>query len=367
MMIKQAITTNVLRELDGCIECNKCLDACPVYSKSFQVKELNNTIRNATSISPEIIDFTFSCMQCRQCVPVCPNDLHRDEMLLLMKHYLQHKKPRSYDRYVLIRGPQLSLFRALAQTFFVIYQKLRNKEIAQFMETKHNAPNSLLFFPGCYIYSPKTINQTLRLLKHIDKPFSILAGLSHCCGMPYYLQGEFQQTEKCLTAIKKQLQQINPKIIISSCNECLEAIQLVNRYYHTSYQIKTVVDFLAENIDKFPKIKVKDTVSFHEACRYNRSKSRGLQARKAIKQFGNLKEMKHVKSNAGCCAHWNYEAYGKNDLLRKERLIEANNTASVMACECLTCYEQFLKMDSDVEVVDILDLFEQSLDADTKT
>jgi hypothetical protein len=64
-----------------------------------------------------------------------------------------------------------------------------------------------------------------------------------------------------------------------------------------------------------------------------------------------------------CCAHWNYEAYNKNDRIRNNRLNEAKKVADVMACECITCYEKFTKIESDVKVIDILDLFEQALDA----
>ena len=365
-MLKQAIFTNVFRELDSCIACNKCLDTCPVYSKKFSVEELNNATKKQTSISSEIVEFTFSCMQCRQCVPVCPNNLHRDEMMLALKHKLRHQKPRSYRRYLLIRGPKLSIIRSIFQQLFVFYRKLCNRDIAPYFETNENPPNSLLFYPGCYVYSPKTMRQTLHLLKHVGTSFGVLAGLSHCCGMPYYLQGEFQQAELCLAHLKNQLKEINPTVIISGCNECLEAIQLINKYYHTSYQTRSIVEYLMDNIDKFPGIKLYESVTLHDACRYNRQKRKGTAARLAIKRFSTLKEMPHTRSDAMCCAKWNYEADSNNSSLREKRLMEGKNTASIIACECLTCYEQYSKIDTNVRVVDVLELFVQSLEANTK-
>jgi len=363
MMIKQAITLGVMRELDSCVECNTCLDNCPVYSKNFSVKTLNNVIKKTTQISSDICDFTFACIQCRKCVPVCPEGLHRDEMVLMLKHALRHQKPRSYSRYVLIRGPKLSIFRAIIQGFFVFYQKLQNPKIKKYMESTEDKPNSLLFYPGCYIYSPNTINQTIKLLDHVGNPYSVLAGLTQCCGMPYYLQGDFQQTEKCLANLKKHLQIINPTVVISGCNECLEAIQLINKYFHTSYITKTVVEYLYDHIEEFPKKSNARVVTFQDACRYNRGASAGESSRKVIKHFGNIKEMKHTKTTAVCCAHWNFEAYNGNNKIRKDRLNEAKKAANQMACECLTCYERFSKIESDVKVIDVLDLFEQSLDA----
>ena len=367
MMIKQAIFTQVYQELKRCLECNTCLESCPIYEKTFSIKDINAVLKNQGSISTEIMDFTFSCTQCRQCVPVCPQYLHRDKMLLALKHIIRTQKPRCYQRYLLIRGPKLAYINTIFQKLFVFYRKLRDRDIASFMENHEITQESLLFYPGCYIYSPETIRRTFRLLNHVGISYSVLAGVSYCCGMPHYLQGEFQQAETCLSHLNGKLKKINPTTIISGCSECLEAIQLLNKFYHTSYQTLSIVEFLMQHKERFPKIKSDQSVSLHDACRYRRQKTKNTTARLAIKTFGNLKEMPDIKQDAMCCAHWNYEAYSKNSYLRQKRLHQAKKTAPIMACECLTCYEHYSKIDTDVQVIDILELFEKSLDKNTKT
>ncbi len=38
-------------------------------------------------------------------------------------------------------------------------------------------------------------------------------------------------------------------------------------------------------------------------------------------------------------------------------------SAPTLACNCLTCYEELKKNYTDVEIIDILQLFEESLDS----
>jgi hypothetical protein len=43
-------------------------------------------------------------------------------------------------------------------------------------------------------------------------------------------------------------------------------------------------------------------------------------------------------------------------------LAEVKNAVPTLACNCLTCYEELKKLRTDVEVIDVLQLFIESLD-----
>jgi hypothetical protein len=73
--------------------------------------------------------------------------------------------------------------------------------------------------------------------------------------------------------------------------------------------------------------------------------------------------MKHTKVAAQCCSHWNYDAFEGNENNRKDRLNEAKKAADIMACECVTCYERLSKIESETHVIDVIDFFENALDA----
>lgn len=72
-------------EIDMCIGCNRCMEACPLPgSHGMTIAALNHA--NATDIiAPAIARFTHECIMCGSCVPVCPVDNHRDLLMLDLK------------------------------------------------------------------------------------------------------------------------------------------------------------------------------------------------------------------------------------------------------------------------------------------
>ncbi|HVB74506.1 MAG TPA: FAD-dependent oxidoreductase [Ktedonobacteraceae bacterium] len=75
-------------EIDMCIGCDRCMDACPVpLSSMVTIAQLNQaTISEA--VAPDVARFTHECIMCGSCVPVCPVDNHRDLLMLSLKQRL---------------------------------------------------------------------------------------------------------------------------------------------------------------------------------------------------------------------------------------------------------------------------------------
>ncbi len=72
-------------EIDMCIGCNRCMDACPVpLSSQVCIAELN-TGTVSDQVASIVADFTHECILCGSCVPVCPVDNHRDLLMMALK------------------------------------------------------------------------------------------------------------------------------------------------------------------------------------------------------------------------------------------------------------------------------------------
>jgi NADPH-dependent 2,4-dienoyl-CoA reductase/sulfur reductase-like enzyme/Fe-S-cluster-containing hydrogenase component 2/CRP-like cAMP-binding protein/pSer/pThr/pTyr-binding forkhead associated (FHA) protein len=72
-------------EIDMCIGCNRCMDACPVpISSQVTIADLNSATVSRR-VLPHITRFTHECIMCGSCVPVCPVDTHRDLLMLSLK------------------------------------------------------------------------------------------------------------------------------------------------------------------------------------------------------------------------------------------------------------------------------------------
>jgi NADPH-dependent 2,4-dienoyl-CoA reductase/sulfur reductase-like enzyme/pSer/pThr/pTyr-binding forkhead associated (FHA) protein/Fe-S-cluster-containing hydrogenase component 2/CRP-like cAMP-binding protein len=75
-------------EIDMCIGCNRCMDACPVpISSQVTIADLNSAT-TSERVAPHVTRFTDECIMCGSCVPVCPVDNHRDLLMLSLKERL---------------------------------------------------------------------------------------------------------------------------------------------------------------------------------------------------------------------------------------------------------------------------------------
>ncbi len=78
----------------SCIGCNDCLLACPLpQSRTVTIAELNAAVYLPVIQQQSVFDFVASCTQCQQCVPVCPADLNRAEMVLFNKMKVEDTVP----------------------------------------------------------------------------------------------------------------------------------------------------------------------------------------------------------------------------------------------------------------------------------
>jgi Fe-S oxidoreductase len=337
------------------------MDVCPVTKGSFKINELNDATKQGFDVPPEIQEFAFNCVQCGKCVPVCPANIRRDYMVRYIKFKLREQKPWNYKRYLLIKGPTLGLSGRIAQKLFISLKKISVRDLACFFETTPLKKAEVLFYPGCYIYSKKTVRQTLRLLEHIGCSYTVLGGVTSCCGAPHLLQGEFDSADHCLELLHEKIKAINPKIVITACAECYETVAQIKTTYHEKFEVLSVVEYLQRNSSKFPNIKIRGKILLHDSCRFSKDSPQGSAARHAISAFGELVEAPSAQGSS-CCYQWNHGCDQSNTARRIAYLAEVKNAAPTLACNCLTCYEELKKLRTDVEVIDVLQLFTESLD-----
>ena len=75
-------------EIDMCIGCDRCMDACPVPVSSLVTIAQLNRATISEEVAPDVARFTHECIMCGSCVPVCPVDNHRDLLMLSLKERL---------------------------------------------------------------------------------------------------------------------------------------------------------------------------------------------------------------------------------------------------------------------------------------
>ncbi len=356
----------VLEHLERCIQCHRCLDACPVTKDSFSIQHLNQATKEDQPVPPMIRQFTFHCTQCGKCVPVCPVNIRRDLMMRFLKWKMRDQKPWGYRRYLLVKGPNLTSLKAIIQKLYVSTKKIMSRDLARFMEEAPVKKADVLFYPGCYIYSIQTVRQTLRLLNHIGERYAVLGGVTTCCGAPHLLQGEFDQADDCLRLLHEKIKAIDPKIVITSCAECFEAVGHVKKMYNEHFEVLSVVEYLLRYKNKFLNRKIRGKITVHDSCRFKKESPQGVAVRTTAQMFGDLVEQK-TPQGSSCCYQWNHGCDPANEPRRLQYLAEVQKDAPTLVCTCLTCYEQLKKTQTAVDIIDVLQLFEEALDAAEST
>ena len=363
---KTTLQRTVSEYAQQCIQCHRCMDACPVTRKSFSIDELNSATIDIHLVSSTIKSFTFCCTQCGKCVPVCPVNIRRDLMMRYIKYELRSQKPWGYTRYLFIKGPDKTGINGIMQKLYIAAQKITTRDLASLMERTPLQKPDVLFYPGCYIYSTTTMRQTLRLLNHLGRPYAVLGGVTACCGAPHLLQGELDQADHCLEVLYRKIKISDPKVIITSCAECFEMLFQLKTRYNETFEVLSVVEYLLRYQDRFPAVKIRGKILVHDSCRFHGQTPQGEAARKTTEMFGEpVNPTLHQTSH--CCYQWNHGSDPGNTIRQTSYLAAVKTTAPTLACVCLTCYEELKKIPTDVEIIDILQLFEDALDAKQPT
>jgi Fe-S oxidoreductase len=359
----KTLIKNVVSEyINQCIQCHRCMDACPVTKDSFSIAELNQATKDGQEVPSAIKQFTFNCIQCGKCVSVCPANIRRDYMVRYIKFKIKDQKPWGHRRYLFIKGPNLTGIKRIAQKMYISLKRIITRDHACYMETIPAQKADVLFYPGCYIYSTMTVRQTLRLLNHLGCSYTVLGGVTACCGAPHMLQGEFDQADHCFEQLYQKIKTCDPKIIITACAECFEIVEQMKKKFNESFEVLSVTQYLLRYKNEFPTLKIRGKILVHDSCRFHKLSPQGSAARDAASIFGELSELT-VNQLSSCCYRWNHGSDLGNTLRQTDYLRVVNNSAPTLACNCLTCYEEFKKIYTDIEIIDILQLFVEALDA----
>ena len=78
----------------ACIGCHDCMLACPLpEARTITITELNAAVHLPVIRAENVAAFVAACTQCRQCVPACPADLSRADMVLFNKMKVEDQVP----------------------------------------------------------------------------------------------------------------------------------------------------------------------------------------------------------------------------------------------------------------------------------
>ncbi|MBW3010801.1 (Fe-S)-binding protein [Candidatus Woesearchaeota archaeon] len=339
------------------------MKVCPIEdSRNMSIRNLNTATSSqpGTPLPESIVTFAHKCFQCGLCNDVCPTNSHREEMMLHLKSKLIDSLPKERRAELAIKGRRLGFVGNVKQKF------AKNKNLLgpllSAYEKREFSECDTLFYFGCYMLSPTEIqHNTIIIANKLGIEYEIIGGLKYCCGMPHYYSGEIDKAEDMHNDLLEAIKVVNPKVIITSCAECHEALKNMQRKMGATFKVMTTTEWILKNISNLQLKKLSDKVVFHESCKYKRKENMAEHGREIIRKVADLAEFKDKKVANICCGTFGNDSEGVAEM--HEKKMQGAKETNKMCVECVHCWEGFANSadSAGVKLTDITSLVVKAL------
>ena len=389
----EEFTRRQLMELDACVSCGRCQDACPAFEadKPLSPRDVVQDIRGhliraeSDGLHGDVIsvETLWSCTTCHACVDVCPLHVRPLEMITDMRRHLigegqlrgsgaaaLQKMQRSGNPWGLPAGERLDWAKDIE------------------VPTVDDCPDfDVLYWIGCAgAYDRRTRKVTravASLLKHAGVKFAVLGSQERCTGDSARRMGDEFLFQELAAINVDTLAKYNVKKIVTHCPHCLNSLSKDYPQFGGEYEVVHHSEFLQSLVAE-GRLRVDSTtadrITYHDPCYLARVNGivdapRKLLHSVAAEEGGKaLVEMNRCGSDTACCGGggglmWFDDApadrIGRG---RVDEVIATGASKCAVSCPfCLTMMSDGLALrESDTEVLDIAELIAQGIDSNQR-
>jgi len=373
----------------ACIMCYRCQEVCPAYhtgkvlspatleiNKRYFLNEMGDKIANGEPSGERLIDYAipeeavWSCTACGACTDICPtgNDPMRDIMdirrsLVLMENQFPSQLQTAF------RGME----RNVNPWNIPPTERMKWAEGLNVPTIEHNPEPDYLWWVGCApstdARAQKTARAFAKILNAANVDYAVLGEMESCTGDSARRSGNEYLFYELAQNNVDTLNQINPKIIATTCPHCLHTIKNEYQGFGGEYEIIHHSQLISELLNS-GKLNLKgDTagtkVTFHDPCYLGRQNDIVDEPREIIKQTGaHHTEMPRNQYKSFCCGAggaqmWKEEEDGE-ERVSENRIKEARITgAETLAVGCPFCMIMLADANkSEGDVLNVTDVAE---------
>jgi Fe-S oxidoreductase/nitrate reductase gamma subunit len=391
-------TWKQILDLDACVRCGRCQDACPAYAsgKPLSPKKVIQDLKDSwLARAPGLVknkgklsatnpgntdshlsdaiteEVTWECTTCGACMEVCPVYVEHVPKIVGIRRELVEMRAKFPEEL-------LTLFENMEQRSnpWGIAPTDRVKWAAE-IETKPFDANETeyLFYVGCAgAFDARNRRVTLALTRILDAAgisWGILGKDEMCCGDSLRRLGNEYVFDLMVKENIKMFEEKGIRKIITQCPHCYSTFKNDYRQYGVELEVIHHTELINKLI-KEGKLNLKQTgelgkVVFHDSCYLGRYNGIYEEPRNAITSVTGQApaEMKRSYERSFCCGAgggrmWMEESVGRliNVVRVEEALKEDPGTICVCCPYCMTMFEDGLKDEKAADRVRVLDVAE---------
>ncbi len=376
-------------ELLQCRRCGLCRNAvyeargfdgvCPVWKNTsgFETSFMRGKIQVALALIDGVLDKTpenmqsiFECTLCGNCTNICASEFEPAHALEKVREYLNEVPNEVRDtitKKIMDYGNPYEEDRELKAKWI----ESLDFEVPEKGET--------LYYVGCTaaMRIPEVAEYTTRILKASGDEFAIMRN-EPCCGSVMMRTGRMDAAKKNAENVAEMLEATGVKRIVVSCAGCLKTLRkdYPEKFGIEMPEILHIVEYaeelLKEGRIKPKRIESKVRVTYHDPCHMGRELGIYESPREVLRNIPGIEvvEMETNRDTAMCCGAGGGLRSQEANLSKKIAASRVQDAVDVgaqqIATACPFCEHNLNAgtkiLDSDVSVVDIVELLARSLE-----
>ncbi len=227
-------------EIYKCSKCGLCKSVCPVFlatkNEMFLPRGryiiLNRFFNNKEKLSKNFIKNLDICLNCNKCKEFCPSNIDSYRIYTCLKFVY---KKFNFFSFAFLFYISLNLIKLPAYLFRImnfypckIFEILLKHNVKR-KPQKNITTKKVVYFEGCInkYLNPSDKNATINLLE--KNGYKIEKIISLCCGYPYLSDGNVKKfiknSQKIINSIPKDCE-----YIVCSCDSCFETLNRIDVY-----------------------------------------------------------------------------------------------------------------------------------------
>ncbi len=392
-----------LLQLDACVSCGRCEDACPAHlagkplsprdvvqdiklhaeevdrvtrRAKFLEKDLDEVLESASSLHVDTIqaETLWSCTTCNACVFVCPLGVNPLGYITDMRRNLIGEAE--------LRGAPAQALQKMQRSGnpwgLPVGDRFEWAEGLDVPTVESNPDFDVLYWVGCaaaYDRRLRKVAQSIvKLLAHAGVSFAVLGEREKCTGESARRMGEEFLFQELAMENVETLNSHNVKKIVTHCPHCLNSFRQDYPQFDGHYEVVHHTAYLQELIEagklQVPSdAELQGKVTFHDPCYLARVQGETEAPRELLDSVANSPsarvEMENHSENTLCCGGgggrmWFDDA--PEERTGKARVQEALNTGAeqvAVSCPfCLIMMKDGVAAEGKDEEVKVLDVAE---------